>query len=573
MLKVVTKFNASCLIIVILLSFSSFQTFAQSAFVPLDNNAYDIIDRMEIKSGKLSHIIFSSTKPYTRMNADAFAEMMDSLRLPMTSLDRKNLYYIFSDNGEWYSRGEIMSKDTILRYFYQTKADFFSHVSDAFMIKIDPEFNFILGEEPDSSKIVAQNSRGVNVRGWIDKKVGFYADFLETDALEPGFEQALINQTMVVPGAGRYIPYHTRGVDYSIADGYFDFTLAKYILVQFGQDKNFIGDGYRSLFLSDFSNNYLFLKLSTQVWKFNYENLYMQLTPQFNYPQDSLYPKKYAAIQHVSYDATKFLNVGLFDAVVFTRTDHFDYTYLNPIIFYDPVEYGLGSSTHDNALIGFDYKANFLRHFSLYGQFVLDDYNFGASSMGSGYFGDKYANQIGIKWIDVFGIPNLDLQLEYNLARPYTYSHDDVTYTAAGLPTPYTVANYSNYNQPLADPLGANFYEHIAIIKYQPFGNLFLTAKFIYSTYGSDEDSINWGNNIFLNYTNHPLIYGNSIGQGVNNILFIADFTVSYMIRHNLFIDLRYTQRNLNNALSGQLNTSIVTLTLRMNLAQVQWDY
>jgi hypothetical protein len=567
------KIRAGCLVTIALLSFTSLQTFAQSAFVPLDNNAYDIIDRMEIKSGKLSHIIFSDVKPYTRMNADAFAEMIDSSKLHFSLVDRKNLYYIFSDNGEWYSRGEIMSKDTILKYFYQTKADLYSHVSDAFMIKVNPEFNFTLGGEPDSAKLVAQNSRGFNVRGWIDKKVGFYADFLETDAYEPGFEQALINENQVVPGAGRYIPYGTRGVDYSIADGYFDFTVAKYILVQFGQDKNFIGDGYRSLFLSDFSNNYLFLKLSTQVWKFNYENLFMQLTPQFGYPQDSLYPKKYAAIQHLSYDLTKFLNVGLFDAVVYTRTDHFDFSYLNPIIFYDPVEYGLGSSIHDNALIGFDYKANFLRHFSLYGQFLLDDYNYGASQLGSGYYGDKYANQIGLKWIDVFGISNLDLQFEYNLARPYTYSHDDALYDAAGMPTPYTVANYSNYNEPLADPLGANFHEYIGIIRYQPLGNLFFTAKFIYSIYGSDEDSINYGNDIFLNYTNHPYIYGNIIGQGVKNILIIDDFTASYMIKHNLFLDLRFTQRNLYNALSGQSNTSIVTLTLRMNLAQVQWDY
>jgi hypothetical protein len=265
---------------------------AQTAFVPLGNNAYDIIDRMEIKSGNLSHVIFSSVKPYTRLNADAFAEMIDSERISLSRVDRQNLYYIFSDNGEWYSRGEIMSKDTILRYFYQTKADLFSHVSDAFMIKINPEFYFTAGEEPDSSKLVAQASRGLNIRGWIDKKVGFYADFVETEALEPGYEQAMIDNDLVVPGAGRWKPFHTRGFDYSIADGYIDFTVAKYINVQFGQDKNFIGDGYRSMFLSDFSNNYLFLKLTTQVWKFNYENLFMQLTPQFDYDFDTLYSKK-----------------------------------------------------------------------------------------------------------------------------------------------------------------------------------------------------------------------------------------------------------------------------------------
>lgn len=573
-MKIATKIHSTQLLITALLLLTGLKTLAQSTFVPLGNNAYDIIDRMEIKSGALSHIIFSDVKPYTRMNADAFAEMMDSSKtISFSRVDRQNLYYIFSDNGEWYSRGEIQSKDTILKWFYQTKADLYSHVSNAFTIKVNPVFYFTAGAEPDSSKIVAQNSRGFNIRGWIDKKIGYYADFLETDALEPGYVQARINETLAVPGYGRYIPYHVRGVDYSNSDGYFDFTIAKYILVQFGQDKNFIGDGYRSMFLSDFSNNYLFLKLSTQIWKFNYENLYMQLTPQYTDGADTLYEKKYASIQHLSYDLTKFLNVGLFDAVVFDRTDHFDFSYLNPIIFYDPVEYGLGSSVHDNALIGFDYKANFLRHFQLYGQFILDDYNYGASQSGSGYFGDKYANQIGLKWIDVCGIHNLDLQLENNLSRPYTYSHDDAAYTPTGTETPYTIANYSNYNQPLADPLGANFREYIAIIRYQPFNKLFFTAKFIHSTFGSDTGSSNWGGNIFLNYSDHPLVYGNTIGQGVKNTLFIADFTMSYMIKHNFFIDLRYTQRNLNNALYGQFNTTVLTLTIRMNMAQIQYDY
>lgn len=543
-----------------MLSTHSFPTFAQSAYVPLDNNAYDIIDRMEIKSGALTHIIFSSVKPYTRLNADAFAEMMDSSHVNFSIVDRRNLYFIFSDNGEWYSRGEIMSKDTLLKYFYQTKADLFSHVSNAFMIKVNPEFYFTAGDEPDSAKLVTQVSTGANIRGWIDKKVGFYADFLQTEAIEPGFEQELINKSQVVPGAGKYTPYQNKGVDYNLADWYINFTVAKYVNVQVGKDKNFIGDGYRSMFLSDFSNNYLFLKLSTQVWKFNYENLFMQLTPQTVYPPDTTNSKKYATMQHLSFDVTKFLNLGIFDAVVFDRQDHFDFSYLNPVIFYLPLEYGLGASSHDNLLVGLDYKANFLKHFSIYGQFNLDDYNYAATQLGGGYFGDKYANQIGLKWIDVLGISNLDLQLEYNLARPYTYSH-------------YYISNYSNDNLPLADPLGSNFREDITILRYQPFSNLFFTAKFIYSIYGSDTGSVNWGGNIFLNYNYHPLMYRNTIGQGVKNVLLIGDFTVSYMIKHNLFLDLRYTQRNLNNALYGQSNTSLVTLTLRMNLAQVQWDY
>ena len=53
--------------------------------------------------------------------------------------------------------------------------------------------------------------------------------------------------------------------------------------------------------------------------------------------------------------------------------NQFEWHYLIPIIFYRSIEQSLGSA--DNSVIGLDFKANFLRHFQLYGQFVLDEFN------------------------------------------------------------------------------------------------------------------------------------------------------------------------------------------------------
>ena len=54
------------------------------------------------------------------------------------------------------------------------------------------------------------------------------------------------------------------------------------------------------------------------------------------------------------------------------------------------------------------------------------------------------AYKLGLKYIDVLGIDNLDYQVEWNTARPYTYSH-------------YDDANYTHYNQALAHPVGSKF--------------------------------------------------------------------------------------------------------------------
>ncbi len=62
--------------------------------------------------------------------------------------------------------------------------------------------------------------------------------------------------------------------DYFDARGYFTFNVTKYIDVAFGYDKNFIGNGHRSLLLSDFCN-------SNFVLKTQYKDLEVQLSESF----------------------------------------------------------------------------------------------------------------------------------------------------------------------------------------------------------------------------------------------------------------------------------------------------
>ena len=51
----------------------------------------------------------------------------------------------------------------------------------------------------------------------------------------------------------------------------------EHINFQFGHDRQFIGDGYRSMLMSDFSPPALFLKINTNVWRLNYTNLFTQI--------------------------------------------------------------------------------------------------------------------------------------------------------------------------------------------------------------------------------------------------------------------------------------------------------
>ena len=357
----------------------------------------------------------------------------------------------------------------------------------------------------------------------------------------------------------------TAGVDYLVAQGYVGVDLMKdHIGIQFGHGQNFIGDGHRSLFLSDYSTNYFYLKLNTRVWKIHYQSIFAQLIQNYGQAQrafDFALPKKYMAAHHLSINILKNLNIGLFEGVIFSRGGAFDLQYLNPIIFYRAVEQAVGSP--DNVVIGLNWKWNFLKRFSFYGQFLLDELSVGdLLRLGGDWWGNKFALQAGLKYIDVFGLDHLDLQVEFNMSRPYTYSFRDST------------ANYTHYNQPLAHPLGANFFEWIGILNYQPFPRMNIRAQVNFAIYGQDTLGSNWGTNPSIGYNSRMQELNNQIAQGVKTNLLILQLHWSYQLRHNMYADLQFMYRREDAVLDAfDNNTIMLGLGFRWNISEKMQDW
>ncbi|MDA0194057.1 MAG: hypothetical protein O2887_03495 [Bacteroidetes bacterium] len=270
------------------------------------------------------------------------------------------------------------------------------------------------------------------------------------------------------------------------------------------------------------------------------------------------------ALHHLSINLSDNLNIGLFEATVFSNEDsvggRFELNYLNPIIFYRGIEQMVGSP--DNALIGMDFKWNPGTHLSFYGQFLLDEMVVSDLFNGSGWWGNKIAGQLGLKYIDVIGISNLDLQIESNFARPYTYSHES------------SFTNFSHYGQPLAHPLGANFSEIIFLARYQPIPRLSINGKLIMANQGKDPAGLNYGSNVLLSYNTRENDYDNTLGQGVDTKIRLLDITASYQLRHNFFIDLKQIVRKMDSENNSLDQTTMYTaLSLRLNIAQRLLDF
>jgi hypothetical protein len=547
--------------------------FAQTTYLPEGSKEYHFIDRMEIKQGKNTDINFSTLKPYSRRTIVQEAEYIDSINRGNDSLeastqgentgsylsrvDEYNLHSLYMDNSEWYSGSKetFLSKNPILKTFYVTKPNLIEVNTKDFFLVVNPVINLQIGAESGNDQNLYYNKRGVTLRGRIANKIGFSTTITDNQERGPSFFQDRVTTLNAVPGVGFYKKFKKNGYDYFDGRGYVTFNVTKYIDVQFGYDKNFIGNGYRSLFLDNNGDSYLFLKLNTKIWKFDYENLFMELMPQYSKTGANLLDRKYAAMHHLSMNVTKWLNVGLFEGVIFGRKNRFDFEYLNPVIFLRHIEGTVGSP--DNAVAGIDFKANAVHHLQFYGQLLLDEFLVHEIVKGNGYWANKYGYQLGVKYIDAFKINNLDLQLESNRVRPFTYSHYD------------SVANYTHYNQPLAHPLGASFQEWIGVLKYQPAPKWYVDARMIYYYQGLDSAGINFGSDPFELYTSRTSNFGYFVGSGRKVKCLNASLTLSYELSENLFIDGNLLYRKY----TGLNNSSVFNIGIRWNAARRDYDY
>jgi hypothetical protein len=544
---------------------------AQSTYLPVNSKEYQLLDRLEIKKFDTLGVEIFAPKPATRASFARPVAAIDSAAAQrgqneyyeLTPVDRYNIQKLLMNNREFTNLGmeAFKSKKPLWNRFFLTRNNLYETYNKDFSVIINPVIQQTQSVEMNNNERVFLNSKGLELRGMIGKKIGFYSYLTDNQERGPVYVQNRVDSLRAVPGAAFNKVFKRTARDYFDYRGYITFNVAKQVDVQYGFDKNFIGHGYRSLFLSDISAPTLFLKLNTRIWKLNYQNLFMELTPTFkDAPGNTLLGKKYAAMHHLSININNVAQLGLFEAVVFNRRNQFDFAYLVPVIFYRAVESGLGSA--DNALIGLDFKVNTYQHFQLYGQLLLDEFKLG--ELKKKWWGNKVAVQAGMKYIDVAGISNLDFQFEWNIARPYTYTHSD------------SVSSYTHYNQPLAHPLGSNFSEVIALIRYQPLPRLSFEWRTLISKQGGDSSinpRITFGGNVFIPNGKRAGEYNQSFLQGYKTKLLNSSFLASYEIRPNLYADASLLYRSFKRQDVATRNTLMLTAGIRWNMNRREYDY
>jgi len=262
------------------------------------------------------------------------------------------------------------------------------------------------------------------------------------------------------------------------------------------------------LLLSSEHSPYPYLKLTTEFGRVKYYNLYTTFLDMQDPTQDR---KKHSSIHFLDFQLTKNIDIGVFEGVVWQAKDEnynrgYDVEYLNPIIFYRPVEFSKHSP--DNVLMGASFNLK-LKRTTLYGQVLLDDLNIARQKdrdedFSGGFFQNKFAYQLGAKT----SFKRVNILFEYNQAQPYTYAHKE------------PMQSYTHMNQALAHPLGANFKEVVALADYTK-GKWKLNTKLTLAKVGMDSVLTHYGQNIFASDFDaqgdgQEYSYGNFNGQGVS---------------------------------------------------------
>ncbi len=489
--------------------------YGHAQYVPLDNTYHDRLMQYYQSHGRS---FLSSMKPYLFQRDDSAAVLEQELYPDVAHIkyhERWILRKVFNEN--------------LVRY----------HTGD-FRLTADPLFDFGAGRESVESKNTWKNTRGLAMTGVLGHSFSFSTEIYENQGIFPSYIDSITRAYAVMPGQGFVKSFRDgKGFDYFYSNGYLNYSPSKYADLTLGYGKNFIGDGYRSMLLSDASFNYPYFKVTANFSKIKYTVLYAQFMDRQTPDPTFGYARKWSTMHYLQALLWGRLSIGFFDAVIWEHNDTasyrgFDVQYLNPVILLRPVEESFRSP--DNAMMGGTFNLRLNRNFNFYGQLFLDEFKLSHMLKNDGWWANKYGYQFGISGWNLLNIKSLNARIEYNQARPYTYSYMR------------SVESYSHFNQPLAHPMGANFREGVFMASYTT-GNWMANIKTVFAVYGVDTAGKDFGKNVFRSYYDAVSELNNKIGQGLKTNLSVIDASVSYLLnrRTNMRIEFGITSRNEHN--------------------------
>lgn len=531
-------------LLVLLMEMAFLHSQAQPVVLPFDHLSQQQFEAYQLQKGKT---LDAATTVKPLVGTSAYLEWRAD-----SSLHRR------PKPSNWYAR----------KWFREHLVD--RGEPDKWSLQLDPVVDLAYGASMAEGKMIWFNTRGLRLSGTLGKKISFASNIFENHAAVPGYIDSFVRVAGVMPGMGMARKKGS-GWEYYTATSQITYQPSEQFNVQVGQGRQFVGEGYRSMLLSDVAFPMPYLRMQARVGPLHYTYWIMQMmdlqAPMIHWTLG--HRQKYAAMSFLNWEITEAIQFGVFQSVIWQADDPagrrpFPWQYLNPLIFFRPVQFSSGSE--GNLLLGANAKIRLNRRTFAYGQLMLDELYVREFLRQSGAIINKYGGQLGIKTYAPAGIKGLFALAEYNGARPFTYSH----WT--------TLSNYAHYNQPLAHPGGANLHELVGMVNYQSPKGWYLNNRLIWRKTGLDTAGLNFGGDIFESYlTGFPGPnngFGIPIGYGKPAQVWQFEWAFGRVLNpaSNLHLELKYIYRSGLEPYTGG-RTHWLMLNLRTRLQNLYYDF
>ncbi len=523
--------------------------FAQTVQVPLNHWVYDLLERWETQ-GRIEQV-YDHTRPYTRQEtAEYLAEVFRAYsKAPgrFGSYDRQYLQYCAEEFAEELQQNRVdvsrfapvnrfralrertPLKSLLPKFVYRNNRNFADAQHEEFSIYVDPILQYSSYSRVDHQDTLADFthiSNGLTFRGALGNYLGFYFMLFDNRLTrDPGFP--LLE---VLEESG--LPYHSvKGSDaleYNENTAYLTLTY-KYFNLLFGRGYNRWGGGHRgNLMLSTNAPLYDQVKFTIRYWRFKFTHLtaFTQYIPPGGRKRIKAVDPidTYWAGNRLEVYLGKGVQLGLAESVVYGNQS-LQPGYLNPLSFYKSIEHYNGD--RDNGALGVDLAWRVRPGVKIYGELFIDDLT--TTKLGTSWFGNKFAYQAGLFWVDPLPRAANDVLIEYARIKPYVYSHSVQDYN-----------KYKNYDTVLGHYIGSNSDDWYLRWRVYPRRRLRLQIDYEAYRHGSNPEDRNVGGD-----PDQPFIFGvdnpaSSFLDGIRVERSAVGGEMRYELLRNTFVNVQF---------------------------------
>jgi len=476
-LSIMTKY-----FILIFIIFLPKTLISQVGYVPIDDEIYQFLDRMQTlnvisdynsfelpktrKSIK-NHLvtIINNYENLDKIDQNKLSDFITEFELDLAStlskseslIPKVNFNYLLSNQEKY-----------IYSYYNTNGSSFFVN----FIGKFDYLHKSNITSDKNSNSILYRF--GGEFNGTFYNRIGFSVN--STNGSFKG------NKTLAQDFSSlKYNYKFNRETSSEIGDNFFDETSAflaadyEFIQMKIGNDRKVIGHGKHKVLLSDNAPRMDYISLELKYKALNFSFFHGKLLGNQIIEWDSIQgginkvTDKYIAYHRFNFNPSKHINFSIGEMIIYANRN-VDYSYLNPFNFYKSAEHA--NQDRDNTFLFFDFQNNSVDNLKLYSTILIDDIDFG--KLGKGWYGNQSLISIGAYSSHLYNLIPLDFEIQYIKIDPYVFTHRIYE------------NSYTNSNFNLGSELQPNSSSTNIDLYYRPHHRVNINIGFSYKLHGAN---------------------------------------------------------------------------------------